>query len=90
MRGGTRIDKVITHGCKYFEEKKKDVAGREKQEVRGGVMADLVEKVRHTADTGRTSIMTLRGIYDDEQGQGVFTTGFDTVGWEMDNSEGVP
>ena len=62
---------MITHGCKNFEEKKKNVTGRENQEICGGVLADLFEKARHTANTGKIS-MTFRGIYDSKQGQGVF------------------
>ena len=72
VRGvGTRIDRTITHGCEDFEEKKKSVTGRENQEVRGSVLADLVEKARDTTNTGKTSITTFHGIYDDKQGQGV-------------------
>ena len=33
VSGGTPIDRVITHGCEKFEEKKNDIAGREEQEV---------------------------------------------------------
>ena len=33
VSGGTPIDRMITHGCKKFEEKKQDMAGREEQEV---------------------------------------------------------
>ena len=35
-------------------------------------MADLVKKARHATNTGRTLVMTFRGVYDDKQGQGVF------------------
>ena len=42
------------------------------QEIYGGILEDLVEKSRHTVNTGTTSIVMFRGIYDDEQGQGVF------------------
>ena len=47
------------------------MASRDNQEIRGGVLEDLVEKVRHTANT-KTSITTFRGIHDDEQDQCVF------------------
>ena len=72
VSGGMRIEKTITHGRKDFEEKKKNVAGREKQEIRGGVLENLVEKARRTTNTGKTSTMTFRRIHDDKQGQGIF------------------
>ena len=74
VSGGTKIDMVITHGCKNLEEKKDEVASRDDQKVDGGVLADLDEKARRTASTGKTSIMTFRGIHDDNQGQDVFGT----------------
>ena len=48
------------------------MAGGEKQEIYDGVLADLVEKARHIANTGKAPIMVFRVIYDDEQGLGVF------------------
>ena len=72
MSDGAKIYKPITHRCENFEENKKKVAGKENHEIRGGVLEDLVEKVRYTTNTGKTSIVTFHGIYDDEQGQGVF------------------
>ena len=53
VSGGARADK-IAHRCKNFEEKKKDVVSRENQEIRGGIMADLLETARYTANTGKT------------------------------------
>ena len=72
VSGVTHIDRVITHGRKNLEEKKENVASSENQEICGGVLADLLEKVRDTATTDKTSITTFQGIYDDNQGQGVF------------------
>ena len=66
------MNKAIAHRRENFKENKKKVAGRENHEIRGGILEDLVEKVRHTTNTGKTSIMTFRGIYDDEQGQRTF------------------
>ena len=63
---------MITHRCKNFKEEKKKVASGENQEIDGGVLENLVEKPRHTANMGTTSVMIFHGIYDDEQGQGVF------------------
>ena len=71
VSGGTQIDKVITHGCKNLEEKEKKVASGEDQEIRGGVLADLLEKARDAATMGKISV-TFRGIYDDKHGQAVF------------------
>ena len=67
-----KINTVIIHRCKDFEEKKEKVASGENQEICGGVLEDLVEKARHTANTGKTSITTYCGIRNDEQGQDVF------------------
>ena len=72
MSSGTQIDGVITHRCKNFEEEYKKVASGENQEIDGGVLEDLVEKPRYTFDTGTTSIVMFRRIYDDKQGRGVF------------------
>ena len=72
VSGGTQIDRVITHGCKNLEEKKKNVASTENQEICGGVLTDLLEKVRDTATTDEISITAFQGIYDDKQCQGVF------------------
>ena len=71
MSGGTKINTVITYGCKNFEEKSNKVASSENQEICGGVLEDLAEKARYTTDTGRTS-MAFRGIHDDQQRRGVF------------------
>lgn len=73
VSGGTQINGVITHGSKEFEEQKNNVAGRENQEIGGGVLADSVEKARHTTNAVKSSIAS-RGIYDDKQDQGVFYT----------------
>ena len=72
VNGGTQINRVITHGRKNIEEKKKKVASRENQEIRGGIMEDLVKKARRTINTGMASSMTFRGICDNKQGQGIF------------------
>ena len=48
------------------------MASGENQEIDSGVLEDLVEKPRHTVNTGGTSIMMFRRIYDDEQGQCIF------------------
>ena len=61
-----------THGCKNLEEKKNEVAGGENQEIHGGVLADLDEETRRTTNSGKTSIVTFCGIYDNKQRQGVF------------------
>ena len=45
------------------------MASRDNQEIGGGVLADLVEKARHTADTGKTPTTMFRGIHNDEQDQ---------------------
>ena len=71
VSGGTQINAVITHGCQNLEEKKNQMASRKNQEICGGILADLVEKVRHTAVTGKIP-MTFRRIYDDKQGHGIF------------------
>ena len=72
VSGRTQINTVITHRCKYLEEKKKKVPSRDNQEICGSVSADLVKKAWHTANTNRTSTMTFRGIYNNKQGQDVF------------------
>ena len=72
VSGRTQTNTMVTHDRKYFEEKKKQMAGREKQEIYGGVLEDLVEKARHITNTGKT--ITFSGIYDEEQGQGIFYT----------------
>ena len=48
------------------------MTGRENHEIHGGVLEDLVDKARHTTNTGKTSSTTFRGIDDDKQGQSVF------------------
>ena len=63
---------AITYGGKNLEEKKKEVASRDDQEIRGGVLEDLVKKALRTTNTGKTSTLTFRGINDDKHGQGVF------------------
>jgi hypothetical protein len=83
VSGGTQTNRVIAHRCQNFEENKKKVTGKENQEIHGGVLEDLVENARHTANTGETSSMTFRGIYNDKQGQGVFDE--EGIGcWGMD------
>ena len=72
MSGGTRINTVIAHGRENVEEKKNKVPGGKNQEIRGGVLEDLAEKARHTTNTGKTSRVKFRGIYDDNQGHDVF------------------
>ena len=59
---------MIAHRCKNLEKKKKNVACGENQEICGRVLADLLEKARYTT-MGKTFI-TVRGIYDERQGQG--------------------
>ena len=68
MSSGAQIDR-IAYRCKQFEEKKKDIASSENQELCGGVLEDFVEETRYTANTGN---MAFCRIYDDEQSQGVF------------------
>ena len=75
MSSGTQIGAVITHGCKNLEEKKNKVAGEDDQKVDGGVLADLDEKARRTTNSGKASVVTFRGIYDDKQRQDVFDAG---------------
>ena len=65
VSSGVRID-WIAYMCKNFKEKKQDVASRENQKICGGVLEDLVKKARYTANAGKTSGMTFRGVYDDE------------------------
>ena len=48
------------------------MAGRENQEIRGGVFEYLLKKARHTTNIGETSFVTFCGIYNDKQSQGVF------------------
>ena len=91
VSGGIQIDTAIAHGCKKFEEKKNNVTGRENQEIHGGVLADLVEKAWHTANTGKASIVVFRVIYDDKQGQGIFDEeGLDPGGWAVESKKNLP
>ena len=72
MSGGTGIDRVIAHTWENFEEKQNKVASGENQEIHRGVLENLVEKSRHTTNTGKTYIATFRGIYNGKQSHGVF------------------
>ena len=65
------------------------MASRENEEICGSVVEDPVEKARHTTNTGATSM--FRGIYDYNQGQGVFDEeGLDVGVCAMDNGKNVP
>ena len=67
------------------------MAGKENQEVRGGVLEDPAEKARHATNTGETSAVTFRGIDDDKQSQGVFDgEGIDARVWALDGGKNVP
>ena len=59
------------------------MARKENQEICGCVLADLVEKAWYTANKGKTSSMTFRGIYDDKQAQGVLDVDEEVIGrWD--------
>ena len=67
------------------------MARRENQEIHGSVLEDPAEKARHTANTGKTSIMTFRGIDDDKQSQGVFDgQGINARVWVVDDGKNIP
>ena len=48
------------------------MAGGGNQKTGGGALEDLVEKPRRTVNTGTTTIMISRGIYDEKRGRNVF------------------
>ena len=85
MRSGVQIDAVITHG------RKKKAASGENQEICGGVLKDVVEKPWRTVNTGTTTIVTFRGIYNGKQGQEIFNEeGLDVGVWAVDDGGSVP
>ena len=91
MSDGSKIDRLIAHRCENCEEKENKMARRENQEIRSGIFEDPAEKARHTANTGKTSIMTFRGIDDDKQSHGVFDgEGIDTRVWALDDRKNIP
>ena len=68
------------------------MASEENQEIDGGILKDLVEKAWNTVNTGMTSIVMFRRIYDDKQGQGVFNEEvIKCCGvWAVDDGKSIP
>jgi hypothetical protein len=81
MSEGTQVDQVDTHRREQFEEDRKNMAGKNYQEIRGSALNDIVEKVRHARKIRHSSMFGR--MYNNEESRGIFdgeTVGHRDVG----------